>query len=286
MGSMKKTIHSGFTIVEAVIILVVIGGLGIFGYRILSKRDKSVTSQNTQANDSSSSQTEKVTEDITWQWDGAKWQPSSNPPTCPEPMVFTVTPSDLSKADSVLYPGQVRGQYKPHGGLGFPSSTNSIEVKAILEGDITSGARYIEAGETQYLLWVENDCGIAYRFDHLLKLSPKVQALADSLPAAKPDDSRTTNFDNPLKVKAGDIVATEVGFAKTKNVSYDLGVYDLRKPNKSAQNPAYLSAHKNMESQAGYAVCWLDMFSANDVSRLKSLPARDGKMGKTSDYCT
>jgi hypothetical protein len=217
---------------------------------------------------------------------GSEWAPSGKAPDCPDPLKFNNAPSDLSLANSVLYPGQVRGgNYKPHGGIGFPATTNSIEVKAIMDGDVTSGSRYIESGEVQYLFWIENDCGIAYRFDHILTPSATMKPIVDQLPAAKENDSRTTNFEKPLKLKAGDIVATAVGFSKSpKNVSYDLGVYDLRKQN-SAATPEFKAKHQNVLAQAAYAVCWFDMFSSQDTATLKSLPSRDQSMGKTSDYC-
>ena len=154
-----------------------------------------------------------------------------------------------------------------------------------MDGVVASGARYIEMGETQYMFTIVNDCGIAYRYDHLLALSPTFQKLADALPAAKENDSRTTNFNNATVIKAGEEVATAVGFSKTRNVSFDLGVYDYRQRNQAAQSASYVTTHQNFLSQAGYALCWLDMFSTSDSAILTSLPGGDGTAGKTSDYC-
>ena len=282
---MRKISSQGFSVIEALIIIIVIGALSVLVYRIVgSKKQTETTSKSATSVQDSENAQPAVAVDVTWQWNGQTWDPSSTPPACPSPVKFTVAPSDLSLATSVLYPGQTRGNYKPHGGIGFSGATNNIEVKAIMDGDVTSGSRYIEAGETQYLFWIENDCGIAYRFDHLLTLSPTMQAIADTLPEAKLDDSRTTNFDKPVRLKTGDTIATAVGFPKTKNVAYDLGVYDLRKPNASA-TPVYITAHQFEASQAAYALCWFDMFSDSDSARLLSLPSRDQKNGKTSDYC-
>ena len=160
-----------------------------------------------------------------WEFDGEKWQGSSVTPACPEPLVLQ-SPVDMTLVSGILYPGQYRGgNYKPHGGFRFDGKdNNAVTVTAPFDATLTVGSRYIEQGEIQYVLWFENACGIAYRFDHLLTLTPEIQKLVDTLPAAKPDDSRTTRFATPMTVKAGDVIATAVGFAKNKNVSVDWGV--------------------------------------------------------------
>ncbi len=283
---MKKLNQEGAHHIIVLLAVVVVAVVGLAGWRVLStdkKNDDVKIINDGSSNKTENSESETV---VTWQWNGKEWASTAEPPKCEEPVKFSVAPSELSKATSVLYPGQVRGgNYKPHGGLGFAGTTNDIEVKAIMDGNVTSGVRYIEAGETQYMFWIENPCGIAYRFDHLLTLSPEFQKIADALPEAKQDDSRTTNLSKPVAVKAGDTVATAVGFKVTKNVAYDLGVYDLRKPNEKGKDQSYRDAHKSELSQAAHALCWLDMFSASDSAKLVVLPSRDAGQGKTSDYC-
>lgn len=266
----------GFSLIEVVLVLAVLSAVGALAwFGMQGGRSKTSQVSNTEPAGA-----------VSWSHNGTTWQASGKPPTCPNPVRFSQAPSDLSKATAVLYPGQTRGgNYKPHGGLRYPDGQNKVAVKAIYDGNVVEGARYIEAGETQYMFTIVNDCGIAYRFDHLLSLSPKFQSLAVKLPAAQPNDSRTTKFNSPTSIKAGEVVATAVGFTNNGNASYDLGVYDLRSTNQAAQNAAYRAKHQNILSQAGYALCWLDMFSANDSAILAALPGGDMTSGKQSDYC-
>lgn len=241
--------------------------------------DTSATRQTERSSSSSSSTANNG--DVTWQFTGSQWEASGKAPACAEPIALQTPTADLSKASSILYPGQVRGgDYKPHGGFRFDNvANNEVAVRIPLDGHLVMGSRYIEQGETQYFFVFTNPCGIAYRFDHLLTLTPTFQAYADQLPAAKVDDSRTTPFNPPVAVNAGDVVATKVGFATTKNASFDFGVYDLRKASST-------SAAAQQDNQFGpYGVCWFDMLPAADATTVKALPAGDAQAGKTSDYC-
>jgi len=245
--------QSGFSAVELVIILVILGVVGFASWKVLGNKDvaKPATTSSQQSGDSA----------------------------CPaQPMM--ASPADVSLATSVLYPGQVRsGDYKAHGGLRFDNSQdNKVTVRAPMDAKLTIGSRYIEQGEVQTLLEFSNDCGVKYRFDHLLTLADKFQKAVDgSLPAAKPDDSRTSDFKPVVNVTKGEIVATAVGFAKTSNVGFDFGVYDMRKQN---------GIKKTNNDSASYGVCWLkDWLPAPDSAKLLALPGGDGQNGKNSDYC-
>lgn len=187
--------------------------------------------------------------------------------TCPSPLLQS--PVDLTKATSILYPGQTRGgDYKKHGGFRFDNSqTTDITVTIPLHAQLKSMSRYIERGVTQYLMDFTTECGYTFRFDHLLTLTPKFQAIADTLPAAQVDDSRTTNVD-PVTVTTGETVAIAVGMSS--NAFVDFGMY------KTLQNagPNDLTG-----------VCWFDLLPAADVARIRSLPAADQTAGTTSEYC-
>lgn len=203
-----------------------------------------------------------------------------NQPPCPEPLVLE-TPVDLNKVTAILYPGQERGgDFKPHGGFRFDNSKpDDIEVKAPLDGDLKEAQAYMEDGEIQYLFDFAHPCGIVYRFDHLEKLSPKLEEFAKDLPILSEEDWKSgkgVHGQKPgslnLNVKQGEVIAKAVGFRKTNNVFVDLGVYDLR--GKSMfQNPR------------PFAVCWFDMLSAPDSAKVKSLPAGDSKSGSKSTLC-
>ena len=227
----------------------------------------------------------KMMNDVSWQFNGEKWISDVAPSGCEDPVILA-DPIDLSRVESVLYPGQTRGRdYKPHGGFRL-TGDNNVEVKAPLDAKLISGSRYIEHGEVQYLLFFINSCGIAYRFDHLLTLSPEMQTAVEKfLPEAKEDDSGTTNIKDNILVRAGDVIATEVGFKKNKNVSVDFGVYDLRINNEASKNPEYVQKYFNSKEQAFYGICWFNNLSLDSQNLIKSLPAADMASGKESDYC-
>jgi hypothetical protein len=222
---------------------------------------------------------------VSWEFDGEKWNKSSSVPSCPEPLTMEL-PIDINLVSSVLYPGQYRsGDYKPHGGFRFDGkNAGDITVKAPMDARLIFGSRYIEQGDVQYLLWFENSCGVAYRFDHLLTLAPVFQKLAETLPPALPDDSRTARFTVPLEVKTGDIIATAVGLAKTQNIGVDWGVYDLRQPNAVSKNENFAEKHGAEKEQTFYGICWFDFLSADMAQKIRALPST-GTGGKVSDYC-
>jgi hypothetical protein len=245
------------------------------------------------ANQQSNQQTQPTPSEATTQgsvdWeskgDGTWAALGGTAPTCSNP-IFTQSPTDVSKATAVLYPGQMRGgNYKPHGGLRFDGQANdAVTVKMPFDGTIYRGSQYIEGGELQYLFDVVNPCGYMIRFDHLSQLSDAFKTAASKLPAAT-ESTRTERIMPEIKVKAGDVVATAVGFTKNKNVNFDFGVYDLRVINAAAKAPAYQQAHQNDKDLSWHAVCLFDVLPSADAAKVKSLPAGDQASGKQSDYC-
>ncbi|MGE0447194.1 MAG: hypothetical protein AB7P99_18365 [Vicinamibacterales bacterium] len=247
-----------------------------------SNNPSSATSAPTSVTGPSATPAPSTSSAVTWGFD-TSWQPSAAPPACPSPLVLG-TPVDLSLVTSILYPGQVRGEYKPHGGfrLDGANQANEVTITAPLDGVLDSGVRYLEQGEVQYLFTIIHPCGIMYRFDHLLTLAPRFQAIAETLPAPRPDDTRGTRIPGEQAVVQGEVMATAVGHRSPRNIGFDWGVYDLRSRNAAAADPAWLAAHGG--DQAPYAICWLDFLGA-DSARVRSLPAGDQAMGSTSDYC-
>ncbi len=191
---------------------------------------------------------------------------------CSKPLILQ-TPVDLSKATSILYPGQVRGgDFKPHGGFRFDNSKpDEIEVKAPIDAELDSASRYIEQGEVQYLFDFRTSCGIMYRFDHLLTLAPRFAKVIEALPVAKEHDSRTTRVNPSISVKKDEVIAISVGFRQNNNVFVDFGVYDMR--GKIFQGP-----REN-------AICWFDLLPASDSAKVKSLPPADSISGSQSTLC-
>ena len=180
------------------------------------------------------------------------------------------SPVDTKNVTSVLYPGQLRGgDYKVHGGFRFDGlSNNNVTVKAPISAKLTRAGRYIEIGEVQYIFIFETDCGLTYRFDHLLTLAPKFQSVVGRLPKAVESSANFEDIHPTIDVQTGETIATAVGFRQYKgrpNVSFDFGVY--------------------IDKYGKKGICWLDILPSEDTVRLKALPGGDTQSGKTSDYC-
>lgn len=219
--------------------------------------------------------------DVSWVYKEETWQVEGNPPDCPEPLILD-SPVELTLVSGILYPGQIRGDFKAHGGFRFDNrDTNDIEVRAVMDGYILKASRYEDGGEIQNFLFYVNDCGIMVMNDHLLTLSPKLQQIFDKLPIGKDGDSRTTEITPRVILQKGEVMATEIGYKRSfstskqkKNIFVDFGLYDLRKTNGT----------KSINEYSSYGLCWFDNLSLEDENLVRNLPA-GGKEGKISDYC-
>lgn len=217
-----------------------------------------------------------------WGWDGTAWVNHGGPaPACEDVLP---SPVDLSLVTSVLYPGQVRGDYKAHGGFRFDGQpAGAITVVSPIDGVALRGSRYLAGGEIQYTLDLVDPCGRMVRLGHLRTLAPKWDALFEALPAPVEMDSRSTAFPEGITVTQGEVVATAVGLIGTGNTFVDIGMYDLRQRNAASADPAWLAQHNN--DTHAYALCWFQLLSPEAQALIDALPAADGKMGRTSDYC-
>jgi len=221
---------------------------------------------------------------VTWMATDSAWIPSSTPPACPSPAL--TLPVNIGEVEAILYPGQERGgNYKAHGGFLMRRGSNTHTITLPIDARLTGMVRYIESGEVQYLLDFQSECGIAIRFDHLLVLTPEFQAIAETLPEPKVDDTRGMPLSTQPEFAKGTAVATEIGFKKTQNTGFDFGVYDYRQKNEASKNPAYAAEHSQFQLSTFYGVCWLDYTPTEDIAALKALPGGDQKNGKKSDYC-
>lgn len=283
--SKKRINQSGFAHIGVLLALLVLVIVGLVGWRVVSNNKKPAGSQ-ASVNQSQPSSSSPGNTAVSWSFNGNEWVSSGKAPSCQDPLTIN-SPVDISKATSILYPGQYRGgNYKPHGGFRFDGTPNNgITVTVPQDSIVYKGSRYIESGELQQMFILIAPCGIMYRFDHLAKLSDDFQKLADKLPEAKVDDSRTTNFTDLPAVKAGDVVATSVGFSKTNNTGVDFGVYDLRAKNEASKAAAWQKEHSSDIEFGAYAICWLNNLTGKDKTTALSLPGGDGQAGKQSDYC-
>jgi hypothetical protein len=245
-----------------------------------TNRVTSSSSSKSSVSETSSSTSSKA--ESKWEQSAEGWTNEGIETNCESPSFNSPVNTSLVKA--ILYPGQVRSGFKPHGGFIFNTKNNTVEVKAPFDAVLVEGSRYIEGGETQYLFRFISDCGIMYAFDHILTPSEELMNIASTFPEAKVNDSRTTLVNPQVRFAEGDILATEVGFKKTKNYSMDFGVYDLTTKNEASNDPTFVT--KYVKSYlASSALCWLDNLNEPDKTTLKALPGGDSKAKKTSFYC-
>ena len=224
-----------------------------------------------------------------WMFDGNIWKVNGSIPTCPDPLVFPA-PVDVKLASGILYPGQIRGgDYKPHGGFRFDNrDTNDIEVSAIMDGYLYKASKYLEDGEQQIIIFYINDCGIMVMHDHLLTLSPKLEKALSLIPQNKEGDSRTTNFEQKVLIKKGDVIATEIGlkdYKGQKNIGVDFGLYDLRQTNGVVFDTNFRKRFPMIDEYGTHAVCWLDYLEQSDKRVVKNPLGAVGASGTSSDYC-
>lgn len=286
----KKLNQNGFHVIEFTIILVVLAAIGLVGFKVLNKKP-------VDSNKSETSTTKTVNNDpIKWAYNESenKWfTQTGTAPACKEPFKFDNTPVDLSLLSVIGMPGSYRGyNYKPHGALRADGSPDGkMDIKMPMDATLVGLKRYKEGTpETlQYLLTFESDCGIAFRFDHLYTLSPDFQKIAETTPEPTSDTRSDPNLPFArTSFKAGETIATAVGFPATKNFGFDFGVYDYRKPNEISKNSKWAAIHNQYQSLEWYGVCWLDMFPGDDAAKAKQLSlvvVNPAKPNIISDYC-
>jgi Tfp pilus assembly protein PilV len=276
--------QQGFSLIIVLVLILVVGAIGFAGWRVTSKNKTNSTPSQTSEQSSEKSAQSGAPERFIWQQTANGWQASETPPDCPaQPMLKA--PADLSKVTSVLYPGQTRGSYKPHGGLRFDNSANNaITVTSPMDGFIIKGVSVIVEGEIQYGFDVMNNCGVMYRIGHLREISADMHKIADTWPAPT-EDSRNQNVNPAVAIKQGDLIGTKVGILKSKNAFFDFGVYDYRQTNGASKSAAYQATHQQDKEVSWHAVCWFQgWLPDSDQATLTALPG--GAAGsKDSDYC-
>ena len=171
------------------------------------------------------------------------------------------------------------------------SSKGQANIRLPMDATLTGLKRYYDGQTTdmQHLVSFENDCGIQIYFDHLNVLSPTLQKLAENTPEPTVNDTRSNPSDAPprTKFKAGDIIATGVGFPSTDNYGFDFGVVDYRQRNEISKNEKWADLHQEFITTEWYGVCWLDKLpgaeKAKTLIKLQTDTRRTQKF--VSDYC-
>lgn len=279
--------QKGFSVVEVLIIVIVLGAVGFIGWKMIGDKTSKTTTNNAQKTAETAEDNNQPTQnsDLIWQQSDSGWRSSAAPPDCKQP--FVKMPADISKITSVLYPGQTRGgNYKTHGGFRFDNTKdNKITVTAPFDAYLVRGGSYLAENEIQYTFDAINNCGVMYRVGHVRELPDRLIKIADTWPAAS-NNSATQSIDPPMFIKQGEILGTKVGIISEGNTFFDFGLYDYRQENEASKNSAYQSAHTQDKELSWHAVCWLKgWLPAADQSKLLALPAGDPNSEKNSDYC-
>lgn len=298
-GNQKGFSHLVIIIAAAVTVLILLAGMAV-ALRQSSKKPAATATQTTDDSQTIAAKWSTALRPV-WTADGkGSWLSipyNVAPASCPDPLVFNTPTPQLSKATAVWYPGQTRlttgattPVYASYGGLRFDKSKNTdITVTMPFNGYVYRGGQYLVGNEVQYAFDIANACGVMIHLDHLHTLSPNLQAVADTLPAAAAGNSKTTAITPVVGFNSGDVLATAVGLQNTtpRTVSFDFGIYDLRRPTKLAGTSAYRTAHAAAADAeySYYGLCWLNLFDNPNDTILHRLPAADTTAGKQSDYC-
>lgn len=227
-----------------------------------------------------------------WNWNGSNWFTDATPPACTLPIIPNGALFDFSKVLSLIEPGQIRGgSYKPHGGLRWSAPgtyTPGVKISVPFDGVVVAAWQYLVGGIYQFGVNIENSCGIMVRLGHMRVPSTKFANILTALPAAAENDSREYQINPPAAVKAGDVIATDVGMpspapADSLGAYIDFGLLNLRQVN------PVLGANFSTNAEpkySKYSVCWYqgNYLSPSDQSIAASLPIANGD--PKSDYCS
>jgi len=280
----------GFSVFELVISIVLLGALAGAGYFVYSRQDT-----DTKIKQSPKPAQVKATNDVVWAFDERKQEwfvQRGKAPKCPDS--FEYSPVDFAKVDAPLLPGQYRGySYKPHGGfIAHKATDGNVEIKMPIDARITGLTRYLESPDSalQYIVTFVNDCGLEFKFDHLATLSPRLQAIAETRPPAKLDDTSSdpNNKPEPELFKAGEVIATAVGHPGSGNYGFDFGVSDYRQRNEISKKKEWAVLHDTYISTEWYGVCWLDKLPGETAAIARTLSEKvinPSRPNVVSDYC-
>ncbi|MBI2064839.1 MAG: hypothetical protein HYT62_02155 [Candidatus Yanofskybacteria bacterium] len=214
------------------------------------------------------------------------WEREGTPPLCPE--LILPLPIDINLITGILYPGQVRGDgpedFKSHGGFQL-KPVSKIEIKAPMDGYLTSVAKFTDEFGLHYSLIFQHPCGIQFWGGHWGALPPDIQVIMDKVPMKNYGDSRTEDV-APYFVKKGQVIVTglqEKG--NSERPGFDWGVADLRQENEASKDSGFRDLYGDYPGKNYYGVCWLDLLPPEEKSIIKGLPGVDMKSGKYSEYC-
>jgi hypothetical protein len=170
---------------------------------------------------------------------------------CPEDFTgwFTTFPlEDYTLIYEVGPPGRIDpDDHRGHGYFRVPDGMNVVDIRMPVDATLYRGSNSMRWSqrtsgelELQYRLEFYTKCeGIRLRLDHVREPVPEIAALFTREPPV--NDTRGVDV-TPFEVKAGDLVATSIGFEADGNAFLDFGVYDDFKRVRTAQDPRFDNA--------------------------------------------
>ena len=237
---------------------------------------------------------------VEWSNETGEWTASSTPPECGLlEEIFFVAPIDVSIVNEFARPGRAGGNgfyYLAHGYLRANNTPHDqIEVKFPAEGfslyaanrrvedyyieeKETNTRRHIVDDEEQVKLEFHHPCGIAVMIDHLAQVTDQWAEIIKDVPVLTNDSRVTFMSSGKYFVESGEVLAHAIGHAT--NTYLDLGVYDLRSKNDSAEMLA--RDWPKYASTASHGICWTGLFGPEAQELLEGLTA--GSV-RTSDFC-
>lgn len=193
-------------------------------------------------------------------------------------------PVEYTSIFSLSYPGIERdGSYITTSRLKLKSSTNEVKLYLPFKAQLVEGSRYLEQGETQYMLSFETVCKFRVTYDHLSVVALEFLDDISRLPV----QSSTTKSLVKISGKeydSGAVVATRAGFVVANNTFFDFGLYNDNSVNTISGDNAWSISPLHKSDNATHGICWVNYLSGADKANVETILQPD-PITKTGDYC-
>lgn len=242
----------GFSHIILLIAVVVIGAVGLVGWRVLQADNQKDTTESSKQNVSEKSQ-------------------PSNKCDKSEPSLFTKDITDVSAISLIQNPIRVIGgnNIKTHS---YIEVTKRTPVYAPKDTTLNGGANYYETmgenpvSKVQYLLAFDNGCDVQFWLDHIVDVPDKIK---NAFPSEARNDTQAVNV-KETKISAGELV----GYSnQTGRARFDFGVMDLKGPGTILTTDPRFKDNEIVKTSDKYrhAVCPYQYFDATKTKKYVSL---------------
>ncbi len=154
--------------------------------------------------------------------------------------LFTSHITDLNKIDFIIPTNVMSGnRFKNRSylwiGSGVSGEPHEVPVFAPADSKLTALVFYVEPMQDEVDQWVDVEqyplsfdvtCEVSFGFDHLWRLSPRLDAIAPAVPATSTSGGR---LETPLFVEAGELIGYTVGTIRAHNWDFVLTNSSIRR---------------------------------------------------------